>query len=326
MIHIGSTQIATNIFLAPLSGCSDLAFRLIARECGAKFCFFEMIDAHSLLSPNPKKFTILKTLEQDTPIAAQLLGSDPAIMLDAAQMLLEHVTISFLDINSACPVKKVVKKKAGAFLLQTPEVLSHLIQVLASSCSVPITVKLRIGFNTTDLPALLDLAKSCEASGVSALFVHGRTRAQGYRGDVNYGPIRAIKRTVQIPVFGSGDVFTPQLAKQMFDETDCDGILVARGAFGNPWIFRDIEDYIQHSTVPSKPTISVKKAVLKRHLAYIAQYKDCTPAGKVGVMRKVALWYLKGFPGASKIRSQVGAIPDYETLLYFIERNMEEIS
>ena len=326
MIHIGSTQIATNIFLAPLSGCSDLAFRLIARECGAKFCFFEMVDAHSLLSPNPKKFTILKTLEQDTPIAAQLLGSDPAIMLDAAQMLLEHVTISFLDINSACPVRKVIKKKAGAFLLKTPEVLSRLIQVLASSCSVPITVKLRIGFNTTDLPALLDLAKLCEASGASALFVHGRTRAQGYSGDVNYGAIRAIKPAVQIPVFGSGDVFTPQLAKQMFDETDCDGILVARGAFGNPWIFRDIEDSIHHSTVPSEQTISVKKAVLKRHLAYIAQYKDCTPAGKVGVMRKVALWYLKGFPGASKIRGQVGAIPDYETLLYFIECNMEETS
>jgi tRNA-dihydrouridine synthase B len=326
MIHIGSTQIATNIFLAPLSGCSDLAFRLIAREYGAKFCFFEMVDAHSLLSPNPKKFTILKTLEQDTPIAAQLLGSDPAIMLDAAQMLLEHVSISFLDINSACPVKKVIKKKAGAFLLKTPEVLSRLVQVLASSCPVPITVKLRIGFNTTDLPALVDLAKSCEASGASALFVHGRTRAQGYSGDVNYEAIRAIKPTVQIPVFGSGDVFTPQLAKQMFDETDCDGILVARGAFGNPWIFRDIEDYIYHSMVPSTQTISVKKAVLKRHLAYIDQYKECTPAGKVGVMRKVALCYLKGFPGASRIRGQVGAIPDYETLLYFIERNMEETS
>ena len=326
MISIGSTHIATNIFLAPLSGCSDLAFRLIARECGAKFCFFEMIDAHSLLSPNPKKFNILKTLDQDMPIAAQLLGADPAIMLDAAQAILEHVTISFLDINSACPVKKVIKKKAGAFLLQTPEVLSRLIQTLASSCPVPITVKIRIGFNTTELPALLDLARSCEASGASALFVHGRTRAQSYSGDVNYEAIRAIKHAVKIPVFGSGDVFTPQLAKHMFDETDCDGILVARGAFGNPWIFRDIENYIQHGTVPTKQAISVKKAVLKRHLCYIAQHKDCSPAGKVGVMRKVTLWYLKGFPGASKVRGQVGAIPDYETLLYFIERNMEGIS
>lgn len=322
MIHIGSTYIATNIFLAPLSGCSDLAFRLIARECGAKLCFFEMVDAHSLLSPNPKKFHILKTLEQDTPIAAQLLGADSVVMRDAAQVLLEHVNISFLDINSACPVKKVIKKKAGAFLLQTPEVLSQLIQTLASSCPVPITVKLRLGYNTTELPTLLDLVKSCEASGASALFVHGRTRSQGYSGDVNYDAIRTIKHAVKIPVFGSGNVFTPQLAKQMLDETDCDGILVARGAFGNPWIFRDIENYIQYGTIPPEKTISVKKIVLKRHLAYIAQYKDCTQAGKVGGMRKVILWYLKGFSGASKIRGQVGAIPDYEALLDFIERNM----
>ncbi len=323
MIRIGSTHIVTNILLAPLSGCSDLAFRLIARECGAKFCFFEMIDAHSLLSPNPKKFHILKTLEQDTPIAAQLLGADPVIMLDAAQVLLEHVNISFLDINSACPVKKVIKKRAGAFLLKTPEVLSHLIQTLTSSCPVPITVKLRIGFNTPELPALLDLVKACETSGASALFVHGRTREQGYSGDINYDAIRAIKHTVKIPVFGSGNIFTPQLAKYMFDETDCDGILVARGAFGNPWIFQDIEDYLQQGIEPPEKTISLKKAVLKRHLAYIAQYKNCTPAGKVGVMRKVTLWYLKGFPGASKIRGQMGTISDYETLLYFIEHNMK---
>jgi len=322
MINIGSTHISTNIFLAPLSGCSDLAFRLIARECGAKFCFFEMVDAHSLLSPNPKKFNILKTLKQDMPIAAQLLGADPAIMLDAAQVLLERVHVSFLDINSACPVKKVVKKKAGASLLKTPKVLACLIRTLASSCSVPITVKLRLGFNKTDLPALLDLVKSCEASGASALFVHGRTRAQSYSGDVNYGAIRAIKQAVKIPVFGSGNVFTAQLAKHMFDETDCDGILVARGAFGNPWIFRDIESYIQHGTVPSEKDISLKKAALKKHLSYIAQYKDCTPRGKVGFMRKVALWYLKGFPNASKIRGQVGAIPDYEALLHFIECDM----
>jgi tRNA-dihydrouridine synthase B len=322
MIRISSTHIATNIFLAPLSGCSDLAFRLVARECGAKFCFFEMVDAHSLLSPNPKKFNILKTLDQDTPIAAQLLGADPTIMREAAQVLLNHVHISFLDVNSACPVKKVVKKGAGASLLNTPEILSRIIQTLASSFSVPITVKLRLGFNSVDLPDLLNLTKSCEMSGASALFVHGRTRAQGYSGDIDYEVIRAIKHTVKIPVVGSGNIFTPQLARYMFDKTDCDGILVARGAFGNPWIFQDIEHYMQYGIVPSTKDISVKKAVLKKHLAYIAQYKDCTPLGKIGFMRKVALWYLKGFPNASKIRGQVSTMPDYDSLLHFIDCNM----
>ena len=320
MIHIGSTQIATNIFLAPLSGCSDLAFRLIAREYGAKFCFFEMIDAHSLLSPNPKKFNILKTLEQDTPIAAQLLGIDPAMMLDAAQILLERVHVSFLDVNGACPSKKVVKRGAGAALLNTPAHLAHIIQTLAASLAVPITVKLRVGFNTSDLPALLDLAKLCEASGAAALFVHGRTRVQAYTGDIDYGAIRAIKHAVTIPVFGSGNIFTPQLAQHMFAETDCDGILVARGAFGNPWIFRTIEQYLQQGIMPSEEDLVVKKTALKKHLAYIAQYKDCTRSGKIGFMRKVTIWYLKGFPLAARIRGQVGAIPDYETLLQFIEQ------
>ncbi len=322
MITIGSTHILTNIFLAPLSGCSDLAFRLIARECGAKFCFFEMVDAHSMLSPNPKKFNILKTLEQDTPIAAQLLGADPAIMLEAAQVLLKQVHVCFLDVNSACPVKKVIKKGAGAFLLNTPEKLSRIIQTLSSSLPVPVTVKLRIGYYSPDLAVLLKLVKTCEASGASALFVHGRTREQGYSGNTDYKAIRVIKHAVKIPVFGSGNIFTPPLAKRMFDETDCDGILVARGAFGNPWIFCDIENLIHHGSVLSERHISLKKTILKKHLSYIARYKDCTPLGKVGFMRKVTLWYLKGFPGASKIRGQVSTIPDYETLLHFIEHNV----
>lgn len=310
---------ATNIFLAPLSGCSDLAFRLTTRECGAKFCFFEMVDAHSMLSPHPKKFNILQTVERDRPIAAQLVGGDPEIMLEAAHVLLDHVQISFLDINSACPVKKVVKKGAGASLLNSLHTLSRIISTLASGLSLPITVKLRLGYHTTHLPALLDLVKACEMSGASALFVHGRTREQGYSGDVNYEAIRAVKHAVSIPVFGSGNIFTPQLAKRMFDETACDGILVARGAFGNPWIFRDIEEYLQDGTVPSESSLLQKKVVLKKHLSYIAQYKQCTPAGKIGFMRKITLWYMKGFPNASKIRGQVNTVPDYDALLRFID-------
>jgi nifR3 family TIM-barrel protein len=322
MVRIGSTDIATNIVLAPLSGCSDLAFRLIARECGAKFCFFEMVDAHSLLYPNPKKFDILKTVEQDRPIAAQLLGADPEIMREAAQILINHVRVSFLDINSACPVRKVIKKDAGAALLNTPETLCQIIKTLATSLPLPITVKLRIGFTKTDLGVLVRLAQSCEASGASALFVHGRTRSQGYSGHVNHEAIRAIKHAVTIPVFGSGDIFTPQLAKQMITETDCDGVLVARGAFGNPWIFREIENYLFKGLIPSPQPVSIKKRVVKRHLTYVQQHKECSPTGKVGFMRKVALWYLKGFPHASSLRGQVSALSSYETLMQFIEQQM----
>ncbi len=322
MITIGSTHIATNIFLAPLSGCSDLAFRLIARECGAKFCFFEMVDAHSLRSPHPKKFNILQTIDQDHPIAAQLVGEDPDLILEAAYILLEHISVAFLDINSACPVRKVVKKGAGAALLRSPETLSRIISTLTTRLSLPVTIKIRAGFHTIDIPALQTLVKMCAAHGASALFVHGRTRDQAYRGNVNYEAIRAVKQAVRIPVFGSGDIFTPQLAKRMLDETECDGILVARGASGHPWLFQEIEDYFQHGIIPPEVPLSQKKVVLKRHLAYVAQYKHCTPTGKMGFMRKVALWYIKGFPNASKLRGQVNIISDYDSLIRFIDDHM----
>lgn len=322
MVSIGSQPLPTNVLLAPLSGCSDLAFRLIARECGAQFCFFEMVDAHSLVAPNPHKFDLLQTIPDDAPIAAQLVGPEPDIMRDAAQILLNQVAVTFLDINSACPVKKVVKKGAGAALLNSPEILGQIIRTLATSVSVPITAKLRIGFNQADEAALIRLAQICEANGAAALFVHGRTRAQGYSGEVNYAAIRMVKQAVRIPVFGSGNVFTPQLARHMLTETDCDGVLAARGVFGNPWLLRDIEHYLQQGVLPEPPGMAVRKQIALRHLAYLEQYKARTPRGKVGVMRKITLWYLKGFSGASHLRGQVSALPNYEALVQFVETHL----
>lgn len=324
MIQLGSAHMTTNIFLAPLSGCSDLAFRLIARECGAKFCFFEMVDAHALVRPHPKRFDILRSSEQDRPIAGQLVGEKPELLRDAAQILVEHVPITFLDVNSACPVKKVVKKGAGAALLQEPQKLAQILSLLASNLSIPITVKLRIGYHQVNMSALLDLVKLCEASGVSAIFLHGRTRDQLYSGDVNYEAIRAVKAAVSIPVFGSGNILTPELAKQMFEATGCDGILVARGAFGNPWIFREIEHYLQHGTLAPEISLEERKAVLKRQLAYLREFRMCSLAGKIGFMRKVTLWYLKGFPNASRLRGLINTIPDYETLIRFIDEHMPQ--
>lgn len=324
MIQIGSRHIPTNILFAPLSGCSDLAFRLIARECGAKFCFFEMIDAHSLVRPNPRRFEIVDTTADDVPIGAQLLGSDPAIMLEAARILLDHVTIECLDINSACPVRKVMKKQAGAALLNAPDQLGKVLDALAANLDVPITVKLRSGFTTIDIPALEQIARLCEEHGAAALCVHGRTRSQGYSGQVNYAPIRAVKQAVSIPVFGSGDVFTARLADTMVRETGCDGVLVARGAFGNPWLFRQIETLWRTGEDVPPPSLAEKKVVVKRHLAYIRQYKKNSPAGKLGFMRKVAMWYLKGFPGASAARGLVHTVPDYGSLLHFLDEHMQE--
>ena len=324
MITIGSVPVETHIFLAPLSGCSDLAFRLIAREHGAKFCFFEMIDGHSLLGPHAKRVEILNTVAADRPIAAQLVGEKPELLRDAAQVLLEHTAVSFLDLNSACPVKKVVKKGAGAGLLQNLPQLYHILNLLATTCAVPVTVKLRIGFQRVDLAWLRELAQGCQDSGAAALFVHGRTREQGYSGDVNYEAIRVMKHAVTIPVIGSGNVFDPLSAQRMLTETDCDGVLVARGAFGNPWIFQQIEQYLATGTLLPEASRRAKKAALIRHLAYLAEYKHNSVAGKIGIMRKVTLWYVKGFPNAAKIRGQMNTIGTYPELLEFVDRHLTE--
>jgi tRNA-dihydrouridine synthase B len=309
-----------NVFLAPLAGCTDLSFRLIARELGAKFAFFEMIDANALVHASGKNNEILHTLPEDQPIAAQILGGEPDHVLNAAKILLERVQPQFLDINAACPVRKVLRKGVGAQLLSDPVRLSAIIRKLVDNLPLPITVKLRVGQKKIDLAKAAELASACAESGASALFVHGRTRDQLYHGQVNYQAIKAMKEAVKIPVFGSGDVFSPELAKLMLTETGCDGVMVARGALGNPWIFKQIEHYLATGEKLPEPTWEERKTVLLRHLSYIQQYRRTRVTNKVGLMRKTALYYIKGIHQAAHCRSQITTIKDYETMAAMIEK------
>jgi nifR3 family TIM-barrel protein len=279
-----------------MSGITDLPFRLVSREFGAEQCFFEMLDAKTILCNHPASRRPLKTLKKDTPIAAQLVGSDPCVMLDAAEKLMTLVDISFLDINSACPVKKIIKKGAGAALLLSTATLGKIITTLSSKLTIPITVKLRTAFDKRDIGKCVKTAELCEANGASMIFIHGRTSSQGYDGTVDYESIKAVKDALQIPVFGSGNIFTSFMAKKMLDETGCDGLLVARGALGNPWLFRDIEHYLQKGETLKKPALAVREKVLAKHLAYIEQYNDMTDTNKIGYMGKVRKWYLNGDP------------------------------
>ena len=288
-----------------MAGCSDLPFRLIAREHGAKFCFYEMVDSNSLIYDRHKTYGNLKTDKSDLPIAAQLLGSDPSGMLEAAQRLLKLVNVSFLDLNCACPAKKVIKKKSGAHLLRDTPRLYAILQRLISELPLPITMKIRSGFDKKDDGHIVEMAKHCEDIGVSAIFVHGRLRTQGYAGGVDYGAIKKIKDAVRIPVFGSGNIFSGESAKLMLDETGCDGILVARGALGNPWIFKEIKEYIETGKSSKEISLAEKKNALKKHLDYIDKYKSISASGKVGYMRKVAIWYLKNIPSASNLRARI---------------------
>jgi len=320
-LKIGSARIDTNVFLAPLAGCSDLAFRLIMREHGAKFCFFEMIDANCIVREPPARKTssILSTVKEDAPIAAQILGEDSPITIEAAERILERVKVSFLDVNAACPVKKVIKKKAGAYLLKTPAALERIIKKLAGTLPVPVTVKIRSGFDGTDLKHLSEVAKRCEAAGAAAISIHGRTRAQGYSGRVDYDAIRLVKEAVRIPVLGSGDVLTPELAEKMLKETGCDGVLVARGCLGNPWIFKAIEDRLTSGRETAEPDLNAKITVLKRHLGYINKYRAASPRSNVSYSRKFVTWYIKNFDGAAGLRAKISVVKTHEEVIELLD-------
>jgi nifR3 family TIM-barrel protein len=197
--------------------------------------------------------------------------------------------------------------------------LSRIIARLSDELPLPVTVKLRIGYHQTDIKAFAQLARRCERDGAKALFVHGRTKAQLYAGDVDYPAIRAAKEAVGIPVFGSGNVLTPELAKRMLDETGCDGVMVARGAFGHPWIFGQIEDYLKTGEYRREIPLAERLEVLKKHLAYTDKYKQIRPGAKLGWMRKEAIWYLKGFPGVAELRGRIGAAGSYQELTELLD-------
>jgi tRNA-dihydrouridine synthase B len=305
MIKIGNLKIDTKVLLAPMAGCTDLPFRLIAREHGAKLCFYEMVDSNSLIYQHRETYGNLKTNKDDLPIAVQLLGSDPDGMLKAADRLLKLVDVSFLDINCACPAKKVIKKKSGAHLLRDAPRLYSILEKLIPEIPIPVTIKMRSGFDKKDDAHLAEMAKRCEDIGVSAIFVHGRLKTQGYAGGVDYEVIKKVKDAVSIPVYGSGNVFSGESAKLMLDETGCDGVLVARGSLGNPWIFKEIEEYLKTGKPPKEIPLSERKKTLQKHLGYINEYKSVSPAGKVGFMRKVAIWYLKNISAAANLRARI---------------------
>lgn len=316
MLKIGSSILDTNVLLAPMAGCTDISLRLIARENGARFAFFEMVDSNSIIYAKCKKtISILKSIPEDNPIAAQILGEDPAGMLKAAKRILEVSKPAFMDINAACPVKKAVRKKAGAYLVKHPEKLYEIIKTLASALPVPVTVKLRSGYAERDPEAISAIAKNCESSGASAIFIHGRTREQGYAGEIDYESIRAVKDSVKIPVIGSGNIFTPDSAKFMIDQTACDGVLVARGGLGNPWLAGEIEEFLSSGRRQKTVNPETRIETLKKHLGYIDRYRESSPSGKVGFMRKTALWYIKHFTQSARLREKISLVKSYEKMI-----------
>ena len=289
--------------LAPMAGVSDLPFRLITREFGCPLAFTEMINARALGLRNSKTLRLLRSSPLDKPLGVQLLGREPEFLLEALEALAGY-PYDVVDLNAACPVHKVTRKGEGAALLREPETLFRLVSALVKHAPVPVTVKIRSGWDHDSVNAP-EVAKRIAAAGASAVCVHGRTRDQGYRGTADASVIRAVKKAVAIPVIASGDVFSQEAAARITGETGCDAVMIARGALGNPWIFRDLA--ATHSmggpdAAGYPRAIAEVKSVMEKHLALSVDYHG--PLTGVINFRKCFVWYTRGLRDARLLRAR----------------------
>ncbi len=302
-MQIGSLTLKSNLFLSPLAGYTNLPFRLVVREVGGVgLCTTDLVNARSLLEKNPKALKLIETREADSPLAVQLFGSVPEEMRDAA-IILENLGVQSIDINMGCPVKKVVKIGGGSAMMTELDKTSALVKKMVDAVKIPVTAKMRLGWDDDNLTAP-DLARALEDVGVAAIFVHGRTREQGFGGTVNLAGIRKVVEAVKnIPVIGNGDIITPQAAKKMFDETGCAGVSIGRGAFYDPWIFKRTLQFISSGELPPEPDFSERVRIMRRHLDLMIEVFGEELGCRM--FRKVAPWYAKRFGPCHEFNKRV---------------------
>ena len=303
MIRIGSLELKSNLFLSPLAGYTNLPFRLTLRELsGLDLATTDLVNARSLLEKRAKAFKLIETCPADRPLAVQLFGSVPEEMRDAAQFL-ESVGISAVDINMGCPVRKVCRVGGGSAMMTELDRTARLVRGMVEAVKIPVTAKMRLGWDDQNITAP-DLARTLEDAGIAAVFVHGRTREQGFGGTVNLAGIRAVVQAVRrIPVIGNGDVVTPPAARRMIDETGCAGVSIGRGAFYNPWIFAHTQHYLRTGELLPEPTFAERVRVMSRHfdlmMDVFGEDLGCR------MFRKVAPWYSKRFGPANEFNKHV---------------------
>lgn len=306
---IGNINIEGGLCLGPMAGVSDLPFRRLCKEMGASLLVTEMVSAKAIYFKNKNTEPLMKIDKDEHPVALQLFGSDPDIIaLMAAQI--ENRDFDIFDFNMGCPVPKIVNNGEGSALMKNPKLVEEILSKLVKSVKKPVTLKIRKGFNEDNINAV-EIAKIAEASGVSAIAVHARTREQYYSGKADWSIIKAVKSAVNIPVIGNGDVTDGKSAEEMYEYTGCDGIMIARAARGNPWIFREIRDYFCSKTVEKPAKDEVIDMILK-HCRLQMEYDDEIMA--VRKMRKHVAWYTHGMKGSSALRDRVNHIESYNEL------------
>ena len=315
MLSIGNLRLNSPLILAPMSGISDLAYRLINRSFGCELAFTEMIGTDSLVYNSKNTLNMLSSRADDRPLGVQILGCDPDLIKRSLDILSAY-PFALLDFNAACPVKKVVSRGKGAGLLKDPAKLQRLLQIIVKNKRMPVTVKIRAGWDETETNAP-EIARRAQDAGVDALFIHGRTRKQRYSGQVDYDIIRRVKESVQIPVVASGDALSPQLIVNLFSETGCNGVAVARGALGNPWIFGESIEYMTKGKIPVSPDVSDIAKTMKEHLLLNIELRG----ERNGVIRfrKFFAWYARGMAVKDLKRRAFGACTRDEMLQFIGE-------
>ena len=318
-LRIGNTVLENNVILAPMAGVTDLPFRVLCREQGAGCVVTEMVSAKAVLYNNKNTRELLQIDPAERPAAVQLFGSEPDIMAEIAARL-EEGPYDYIDVNMGCPVPKIVNNGEGSALMKNPERAKEVLTAMLKKKKKPVTVKFRKGFNDLSVNAV-EFAKMAESCGVAAVAVHGRTREQYYSGKADWDIIRQVKEAVRIPVIGNGDIFTPEDAGRMLKETGCDGIMVARGAKGNPWLFGRINHYLDTGEVLPGPSMAEIKAMILRHGRMLVQFKGEGVAMRE--MRGHMAWYTKGMPHSATLRNEINQVETLEGFVELLDRKIQ---
>ncbi len=319
-LKIGSVTLPNNLILAPMAGVTDLPFRLLCKEQGAGLLCMEMVSAKAILYKNRNTESLLEIDPRENPVSLQLFGSDPEIISKIAHQI-EDKPFDILDLNMGCPVPKIVNNGEGSALMKNPKLAGEIIRETVKAIDKPVTVKIRKGFDDEHINAV-EMAKIAEDAGAAAVAVHGRTREQFYSGRADWDIIRRVKEAVSIPVIGNGDLLTAEDVIAMEAQTGCDGFMIARGAQGNPWIFRQILHYFETGEHLTKPTLEEVTQMILRHARMMLEFKG----EYIGIreIRKHAAWYTAGYPNSARLRVAINNVESFEALEELLMNNLEE--